>query len=420
MTRRRAIIVVCDSLAASFVDARRTPALHAMRATAAEFTCARSVFPSTTRTSSASMATGCYPMEHGLLGNTMVIDEGQGLVCLSAGAPDFLERLRAATGQRLQRPTLAQRVAGHGGAVVMSNVSPGAAYLHDPDGFGHVYHRKGSYGPGRVPLPESESPPIAVGTAGDAWLTERFCHDAVRPGGPALALLWLSEPDHTAHHHPLGSPTHLAAIAHADRCVQQVREAVRAIDPHQEEILMLACSDHGMETVHRRIDVEGGLIEAGLKASRGSTDVVVAPNGTSVLFYFEQADTPLVDQVWDWLREQDFCERVVKGGELASLGLPTRGHLRLALSMRQYDLPNAFGVPGRSDSASSPFSSSSAPGNAQHGGLGPNEQHPFLFIEGPGFSPGPRRQAVSLVDIAPTVLRHLKLPAEGMQGRALH
>lgn len=416
--KRRAVIVVCDSLAARFIDARRTPALHAMRQKAAEFTCARSVFPSTTRTSSASMATGCYPMEHGLLGNTMVIDEGQGLVCLSAGAPDFLDRLRKATGQSLKRPTLAQRVAGHGGAVVMSNVSPGAAYLHDPDGFGHVYHRKGSYGPGRVPLPES--PPIAVGVAGDAWLTERFCRDVVTKDGPALALLWLSEPDHTAHHHPLGSPAHLAAIAHADRCVQQVREAVRAIDPHDEEILMLACSDHGMETVHRRIDVEGGLIEAGLKASRESTEVVVAPNGTSVLFYFKDPDTALVDRVSRWLSEQDFCERVVQGRELASLGLPTTGPLGLALTMRQYDTPNAFGVPGLSDSASSPFSSSSAPGNAQHGGLGPNEQHPFLFIEGPGFSPGARRQAVSLVDIAPTVLRHLSLPADGMQGCALH
>lgn len=416
--KRRAVIVVCDSLAADLVHARRTPALHAMRAHAAVFTRARSVFPSTTRTSSACMATGCYPMAHGLLGNTMVIDEGQGLVCLSAGAPDFLDRLRKATGQSLQRPTLAQRVAGHGGAVVMSNVSPGAAYLHDPDGFGHVHHRKGSYGPGRVPLPES--PPIDVGMAGDAWMTERFCRDVLTQGGPALGVLWLSEPDHTAHHHPLGSPAHLAAMAHADRCVQQVRAAVRAVDPHGEAILLLACSDHGMETVHRRIDVEGGLIGAGLKASRASTEVVVAPNGTSVLFYFSDPGTALVDRVSRWLAEQDFCERVVQGGELASLGLPTTGPLGLALTMRQYDTPNAFGVPGLSDSASSPFSSSSAPGNAQHGGLGPNEQHPFLFIEGPGFSPGERHQAVSLVDIAPTVLQHLSLPADGMQGCALH
>lgn len=416
--KRSVVIVVCDSLGARFIDARRTPALHAMRQNAAEFTCARSVFPSTTRTSSASMATGCYPMEHGLLGNTMVIDEGQGLVCLSAGAPDFLDRLRKATGQSLKRPTLAQRLAGHGGAVVMSNVSPGAAYLHDPDGHGHVYHRQGSFGPGRVRLPESL--PISVGMAGDAWMTGRFCRDFVTPDGPALALLWLSEPDHTAHHHPLGSSAHLAAIGHADRCVQQVRDAIRAIDPRDKEILMIACSDHGMETVHRRIDVESGLIEAGLKASHQSTDVVVAPNGTSVLFYFEDCDSPRVDAVARWLQAQDFCGRVVQGGELASLGLPTAHPLGLALTMRQYDVPNAFGVHGQSDTAASPFSSSSAPGCAQHGGLGPNEQHPFLFIEGGAFEPGPRRQAVSLVDIAPTVLRHLSLPSDGMQGCALH
>ena len=55
---KRAVIVICDSL---------------------------SVFPSTTRTSAASIATGCLPARHGLLGNTMAIDEGDGLVCLSVG-----------------------------------------------------------------------------------------------------------------------------------------------------------------------------------------------------------------------------------------------------------------------------------------------------------------------------------------------
>lgn len=416
--KRRVVIVVCDSLGARFINAGHTPTLHDMRQSAAEFSCARSVFPSTTRTSSASMATGCYPMEHGLLGNTMVIDEGQGLVCLSAGAPDFLDRLRNATGRSLKRPTLAQRLAGHGGAVVMSNVSAGAAYLHDPDGHGHVYHRQGSFGPGRARLPESL--PIAVGTAGDAWMTGRFCRDLITPDGPALALLWLSEPDHTAHHHPLGSSAHLAAIGHADRCVRQVRDAIRTTDPNDTDTLMIACSDHGMETVHRRIDVQAGLIEAGLKASPQSSEVVVAPNGTSVLFYFEDCNSPLVEAVAHWLQAQDFCERVVQGAELASLGLPTAHPLGLAMTMRQYRMPNAFGVQGCSDTAASPFSSSSAPGCAQHGGLGPHEQHPFLFVEGGSFEPGQRRQAVSLVDIAPTVLRHLGLPADGMQGCALH
>ena len=128
-----AVLVVCDSLRADLVDEATAPALSRLRAQAASFPRFRGVFPSTTRTSAASIATGCHPASHGLLGNTMVLDEGDGLRCLSAGKPDFLDRLRRATGRALARPTLHERVAARGAAVLMSNVSPGAAYVHDPE-----------------------------------------------------------------------------------------------------------------------------------------------------------------------------------------------------------------------------------------------------------------------------------------------
>ena len=47
------------------------------------------------------------------------------------------------------------------------------------------------------------------------------------------------------------------------------------------------------------------------------------------------------------------------------------------------------------------------------------EQRPFLMIEGGGFAPGVRREPSSLVDIAPTVLRHLHMDHDNMDGRAL-
>ena len=57
-------------------------------------------------------------------------------------------------GRTLHRPTLAERVSRAGGtAIAISNVSPGAAYFLDPDGFGWVYNPAGSFGPGRRPLP---------------------------------------------------------------------------------------------------------------------------------------------------------------------------------------------------------------------------------------------------------------------------
>jgi len=84
---RRAVIIVCDSLRRDLITPTDAPTLAGLAEAACNFTAARGVFPSTTRVSSASIATGCLPACHGLFGNTMALDEGGGLDCLSVGDP---------------------------------------------------------------------------------------------------------------------------------------------------------------------------------------------------------------------------------------------------------------------------------------------------------------------------------------------
>src|SRR5246500_2900855 len=103
-------IVICASLRADLITAADAPFLSELGQRSARFANHTSVFPSTTRTSAASIATGCLPARHGLLGNTMALDEGEGLVCLSVGKPDFRDRLQRATGRTLHMPTLAERL----------------------------------------------------------------------------------------------------------------------------------------------------------------------------------------------------------------------------------------------------------------------------------------------------------------------
>ncbi|HWD58445.1 MAG TPA: alkaline phosphatase family protein, partial [Stellaceae bacterium] len=287
---KRVVIVICDSLRADLIGPGDTPFLTELAGRGVAFGAHRSVFPSTTRASSASIATGCRPARHGLYGNTQALDEGDGLVCRNAGAPDFRGRMRRATGRTLRMPTLAERLRWHGEeSVVCSNVSPGAAYFQDPDGHGTVYHAAGSYGPGMTPIDDPASAGLKKGIAGDRAMTERFCADIVAERAPALALMWLSEPDYTGHHSPLGSPQHREAIRAADGCVARVFETVRRLDPAGEDILFMTGSDHGMETVTEAIDVTGLLIAAGIKDGPQSHDVVVAPQGTSATIYFSDA-----------------------------------------------------------------------------------------------------------------------------------
>ncbi|HJU18210.1 MAG TPA: alkaline phosphatase family protein [Stellaceae bacterium] len=414
--KKRAVIVVCDSLRPDLVASDTAPALAALAERGTAFAGMRAVFPSVTRVSAASLATGCRPAHHGLCGNTVALDEGEGLLCLSVGPPGFRERLRRATGRTLLRPTLAELLAGHGGAVIYSNVSPGAAYFHDPDGHGRVHHRAGSFGPGLVP---QEPLPIALGAAGDAAMTERFCRDVLEREGPALAVLWLSEPDHTGHATPLGSPEHRAAIRAADRCVSRVLETVRGLDPRGEDVLFLICSDHGMETTARLIDAEARLVAAGLKESPDSSDVVVAPNGTAALFYVADAAQGRVPALVRFLENEDWVGACHHGEGLAQLGLPGATALKVAVALRVDDSANPYGVEGCGDVVASRIEPKDCRGLGQHGGTGRHESRAFLAALGGGFAPGRSRHEPALVDLAPTVLHHLGLPAPAMDGKAL-
>jgi arylsulfatase A-like enzyme len=417
---KRAVIVICDSLRRDLITPPDTPFLVELAERATAFAAQRSVFPSTTRASSASIATGCLPARHGLYGNTMALDEGEGLVCRNVGAPDFRDRMRRATGRTLRVPTLAERLRWHREtAIVCSNVSPGAAYFQDPDGHGYMYHSAGSYAPGLAPIDDPASAALKKGIAGDRAMTERFCADIVAERAPALAVMWLSEPDYTGHHSPLGSPQHREAIAAADACVRLVFETVRRLDPSGEDILFITGSDHGMETISEAVDLTGLLVAAGIKSARESRDVVVAPQGTSATIFFSDAARDRAPATADFLARENWAGRVVAGTELAQVGLPIDTALQVAVAMATDDRINPHGVRGFGVIVADPGDPEGKIGFGQHGGLGANEQSPFLIAEGGGFARRTETRPTSLIDIAPTVLRHLHMDHDDMDGRAL-
>ena len=265
---RRAIVLFLDGLRRDMLTEKLTPNL-ARHATAAErFEAHRSMFPSATRVVSASFSTGCIPAHHELQGNSLALLESGRLVHHDAGHPGFLQHKRKVTGRSLGRPTIAERVKERGGAVIYANVSPGAAYAHDPDGHGTVFHRAGSFGPGRKPVEGWNAKDVPQGIDGDRMLARRFIDQAVLGSQPAFALLWCAEPDLTSHAVPLGSPRHLAMLAAADAIAADVIAAVGSARAKGDDIVLLVGSDHGHQTVKALIDIEAELIAAGLKDGR--------------------------------------------------------------------------------------------------------------------------------------------------------
>jgi arylsulfatase A-like enzyme len=417
---RRAILVTLDGLRRDQIAVETTPNLVAFGRRAETFADYRTVFPSCTRVVSASIATGCYPARHELQGNSMALMENGLLVPHDAGRPDFLQHKRAVTGRSLAVPTLAERLSSRGGTIIFSNVSPGAAYAHDPDGHGHVYHRAGSFGPGRVPLPCSEQLRVQSDLDGDRMMTERFIREVIGERRPAFSVLWLGDPDATQHNHPLGSAEYLEALRQSDLRAQEVIEAVDARRAADDDILLMIGSDHGHQTVTGVIDIERELVIAGLKDSETSRDIVVSSNGTSALIYVHPSCSDRIPSLGAHLDQADWIGRVISADDLHLVGQSPRQHLAFAISMRASDKTNAHGVRGRSLVAKPSSGKPDRLGCGQHGGFGTYEQSPFLMVSGPGFAPGALRQdRAAVVDIAPTVLAHFGLPADGMDGIAL-
>lgn len=416
----RAVVVTVDGLRKDMISPKLTPHLVRLKQHSQFVENYRTVFPSCTRVVSASLATGCFPARHGLQGNSMALLEHGRLVQHDAGHPDFLQHKRRMTGRSLAVPTLAERVKHHGGAVILSNVSPGAAYAHDPDGHGHVYHRAGSFGPGRVPVAADDNLDVTLDIAGDRRMTERFIDEILPRRRPALAVLWLGEPDHIQHEVALGSPEHEAVLTQADAHVGLVVDAVNHLREGGDDVLLLVGSDHGHQSVAGVVDIDADLVAAGFKASSASDDIIAASNGTAALIYVHPDRAAAIPDLRAFLRGCDWVGELFGPDELEKVGQAAGNGLTFAVSMRASPEPNGFGIKGSSVTARPAFGKPDRMGCGQHGGLGEFEQSPFMMISGNGFAAGAvfERQAC-VVDIAPTILTHLGLGAPGVDGRPL-
>ena len=353
----------------------------------------------------------------------MALDDGDGLAVHDVGPPDFKEAMRRTLGRTLKTPTLAERLATafkKPSSVVFSNVSPGAAYFHDPDHHGYVYHRAGCFGPGGELRSASDHLDVTKDAAGDRAMTERFCLDILLERRPPLAVLWLTDPDTSMHATTLGSPGHLEGVAAADDCVRLVRDTVAKLREQGDEVLFLIGSDHGHETVANAIPVEQDLIDAGLKEAAGSSDVVIAPQGSAAHLYVSERRADRLSQIVAFLRDQPWLGELHEGEELRRLGHAPDGGLRLSISMRKYTEPNEFGIPGVTDVVTSEAKPAKPKGFGTHGGLGAYERAAFLVVEGDGFQANSKEPGeTSLINIAPTIARHLEIPRGGMDGLPL-
>ena len=203
--------------------------------------------------------------------------------------------------------------------------------------------------------------------------------------------------------------------------LRQVFETVRRLDPGGENILFI-------DRLRPR-DGDGGGGDrprrpAGRRGAQGrrpeSRDVVVAPQGTSATIYFaDSARGPGRRDVARFLAAQEWAGRSSPDAELASVALPTDMALRVAVSLAADDRVNPHGVAAMPGSSSTRPTAKAKSGSASMAGSAPTSRARSSSSPGGGFGARVRHQPTSLIDIAPTVLRHLHMDHDDMDGRAL-
>ena len=451
MTSPRLVIVfVVDGLRPDSITAEDTPTLFRLRTEGVDFANSHAVFPTVTRVNAAALATGMQPGTNGILGNQMYVPAVEPARAFGTDDHRSLLALDHATGGRLVLGrTLAERLHARGLLLAaVSSGSTGSALLTNPraaTGTGVLVN--GYLDPGQtVAWPEATGaailarfgPAPAKGGRADRYdapvtWTQRVLREYVLPElRPAVVINWLTEPDHTQHHLGVGSPAARRALRHDDDEITRVLAAVDALGLTAATSVFIV-SDHGFTANTGGVDVAGALVDAGLKTSRTSADVVLASSGQAVALHVECRDADRIARIVRFVQSRDWGGVVFTAGMAvgdprgAVAGTFALELIHVANAERGPDIlftfpwtsnPNAFGVAG-TDLAN--VNAGGAPLPSDHGSMSPWNVRNTLVAWGAGFK---TRTTIPVpagtVDVTPTILALLDIDErDGVDGRVL-
>jgi arylsulfatase A-like enzyme len=233
-------------------------------------------------------------------------------------------------------------------------------------------------------------------------------------------MMWLSDPDTTAHALGMGHPTTIEALRRLDREVLNIQEGLRAAGLFDVYNIWVT-SDHGFATYigapNMRALLEpfaGTLPDGSPRIVHGETAIYVRDGDREIVRRIVRAlqSTPGIGAIFTKPEQRGSLVGSVEG--TLSFDVARGGHARsgeILYSPDWTDAKNAYGVAGTSASN----------GVAGHGSSSPFEIHNTLIAAGPDIKQGATVDIPSgNVDFAPTFLSMLgfAIPSS-MQGRPL-
>ena len=424
---RRHLLIVLDGLRPDYVTPELMPNLHALGQRGVVMTRHHSVYPTVTRVNAASISTGAYPDTHGLLGNSIFFPDIDPSRFLSTSDRANLLRVEEAEGgQLLTATTLAEALQAAGERVlVASSGSSGSSYLlnHRVAGGAILHYDYGLPGPLHDQALDLLGEVPDAGTPNDArnrWIVDAFLQVGQPAVEPAVTLIWLSDPDTTAHQHGIGHPTTVEALARLDTEIQRIQDGLAGAGLLETTNIWVT-SDHGFSQHSGSVDLGDVLAPFAGTLDDGSPRIVAGAGA----IYVRDDDETTVAAIAAALQQANgvgavFTRAASDGANgwvpgTLSFDLIHWDHDRSAqilYSPDWTDAVGAYGYPGTSTQG----------GVAGHGSSNPFDIHNTFAAAGPDLKAGVEIDVPSgNVDFAPTFLHLLGLdiPAS-MQGRVLH
>jgi arylsulfatase A-like enzyme len=444
---RTHLVIVVDGLRPDYVTADVMPRLTRLGQRGIVFTAHHSVFPTVTRVNASSFVTGAYPETHGLLGNDIYVPSVNASVALDTGERQNLEAVARAEGQLLTAPSLGEilRQAGRRFLGVSSGSTGSALLLNHTvgliagDGAGAVIHTDYTLPPelgSRVlaalgPAPAHATPNDPQNQrAIDAYL--KFGIEQLRPD---VTLMWLNDPDGTAHANGIGAAPTRRSLTLVDAGIGRLEDALRA-QGRLDQTNIIVTSDHGFSTQTGTFKLGELVAPFVRKMDDGSPDLVVAEGA---IYLRNKSDASRMQTIVAALQRRPEVGAIfTQARRLFTPGSAAEGAGNdkafegvvpgtLSFDVARWNNASRSGDILVSANWSRAANSAGFPGTttqegvAGHGTSSPYDIHNTLIAAGPDF----REHATSEiptgnVDLAPTLLQLLGLPVpQSMTGRVL-
>ena len=460
---RVVLVFVLDGLRPEAITSRDTPTLFRLRQEGVYYLNSHAVFPTVTRVNAAAIGTGAYPGTNGIVSNVMYVPAVNQGRPFNLGEFQHLISLEVVSAGRLVPvKTLGEHLQEHAlQLAVVSSGSTGSSLLLNP----HARHGVGTlvngyFDPGRLvafppevnttilerfgPAPAKGGPSDPHQAAVD-WAEDVLREFVLPKLRPDVVINWLTEPDHMQHAFGAGSPQSLRMLHNNDRHIGRILDTLQVLGLAEHTDIFVV-SDHGFSRVAFAVNVVQELVEAGLKTSMNSDDVVLASSDQAVLLHVHEHAPERIQPIVEWLQAQEWTGVIFTRGARATDG---RGPfaspepqgwvdgtfslelIHLANEARGPDIlftfpwssaTNSYGLAG-TDLVHSMRAMGVRSGDASsHGSMSPWTIRNTCLAWGVDFKCGVEvRVPASNVDLVPTILALKGIPADAsLNGRVLH